>query len=1036
MKLTDISVNRSVTSIMLSVALIILGLVSVRKMPLDLYPDIEFPMAMILTEYSDVGPKEIETNVTRVIEESVSSVNNVEKIFSTSQEGLSLIRIQFTWGNDMALAIADIREKLDMIKNYLPDGIEQPIVLKFDTSMLPIMVLGVKSTKNLSEIREYAEDNIKNLLEQVDGVASSQVWGGYENEIKIELNKNRMDAYRLSIDQIVNLLRMENMNVAGGDIKTPLREYTLRTMGEFTNLNEISNLVVTVKDTTPVYLKDIATVREAPAERKDIQRLNSQNSVSMVIYRQSDKNTVLVAQRVLEKIKDINPGLPPGMEVVPIFNSADYIEKSISSVINNAIVGGIIAILVVFIFLRNFRASIILGLAIPISIIATFIVMYYFDFTLNMMSMGGLAIGVGMLIDNSIVILENIFRFRERGARPNEASKLGADEMAMAITASTLTTICVFLPFLFTEGMASQLFRQMALTISFSLLCSLLIALTLIPTLTSRYIKTIHSKRHKRFRFVDKIFEWSEKRFAGLEELYGRIIRWSLVHRRRVVLYSAGAVVFALLLLPITGMEFMPESNENRITYLAELPIGTNLDTTEEMMKEIEKKLFTILDENEYVAVNVRAGAGEGFAAAFGGTQNHSGEVEIFLRPQKYLKRSVPEIRSAIREGMKGFPGVTFNFNVSHRAFGGGADIAVEVYGYNIEQSNRFTKEIYSAIKDVPGLVDVNISRKEGFPEKVIRVNREKASKMGLNASVVANIVKNNMAGITATMYRKAGKELDVFVRLREEDRQNIDNLLGLLITTPAGKAVPLGNIVDVETGSGPTNVERKNQERVVYINCKAEGRPLNSVVDDIQERIDKLVKPTNFSIDITGAYEDMQETFRDLILAIILAVALIYIIMASQFESLWAPFIIMFTIPTMLFGVMVFLFLTGTTFNVISFMGLLMLSGIVVNNGIVLIDYTNILRARGLDLKEALVEAGTKRLRPIMMTTFTTILGLLPMALSRGEGSELSAPLARAVLGGLSSSFIFTLVFLPVVYSLLEQLRNKIKRKAKSGKA
>ncbi|MBN2041593.1 MAG: efflux RND transporter permease subunit [Spirochaetes bacterium] len=1031
MKLTEISVNRAVTSIMISVALIILGLVSANKMPLDLYPDIEFPMAMILTEYEDVGPKEIESNVTRIIEESVSAINNVDEITAESREGMSIIRIQFIWGTDMSLAIADIREKLDMLKNYLPEGVEQPIVFKFDVSMMPIMILGIESQRSLSEMREYAEDDIKNLIEQVDGVASSQIWGGYENEIKIELNKNRMDAYNLSINTIVNILRMENMNVAGGDIKTPTREYTLRTLGEFTNLDQMRNIVVAVKpgaQATPVYLKDIAVVREAPEEAKDLQRLNGRNSVSMAIYKQSDKNTVLVAENVLKKIKQINPTLPPGMKITPLFNSADYIEKSVDSVTDNAILGGIIVVFVVFIFLRNFKASIILGLAIPISIIATFIAMYYFGFTLNMMSMGGLTLGVGMLIDNAIVVMDNIFRFRERGARPNEAAKLGSDEMAMAITASTLTTICVYLPFLFTEGLASQLFRQMALTISFSLLISLIIALTLIPTLTSKFVKNIHEDSYRNIKPINAVLKWAHEKFDRLEVSYGKIIRWALGHRKSVVIYTVIAILIGLVLLPVTGMEFIPETSENRIIFMAELPIGTNLYTTESMVEDIEKKLVTILDKSEYKAINVRAGSGEGLGGAFSGTKNNSARFEVYLKPQDQLKiRSVMEIKSAIRNGLTGFPGVTFNFNVQSGMTMGGPAISIEVFGYDLDQGTKFTKEISEAIKDVEGLVDIEISRKEGYPEKVIAVNRDKASKMGLNVMAVANILKNNVAGITATRYRKLGRELDVVVRLRDEDRQTVDDIMNISIDTPAGQSVPLGNIVDIQTRTGPLTIERKNQERVVYINCKAEGRPLNAVVADIQNRIDKLVKPTNFSVNITGAFEDMQETFVDLAMALTLALLLIYIIMASQFESLWSPFIIMFTAPTMVFGVMLFLFLTGTTFNVVSFMGVLMLSGIVVNNGIVLIDYTNILRARGYSLHDALIESGTKRLRPIMMTTFTTVFGLIPMAMATGEGSELSTPLGRSVLGGMASSFIFTLVFLPVVYSLLEQFRNKI---------
>jgi len=1035
MKLTDISVNRSVTSIMLFFALIVLGFVSYSKMPLDLFPDIEFPIAVIITDYPDAGPKEIESMVTRPIEEMVAGINNVETISSVSQEGLSMVRIEFTWGTDMAMGVSDIRERIDIVKKFLPEDVENPVVLKFDVSMMPIMVLAVSGDKDIATLRDYAENDLKNLMEQVDGVARANVRGGFKNEVRVELNRNRMEAYSLSIDEVIQILRMENLNVAGGEVKSPLRKFTLRTQGEFKTLKDIQNVVVTVKGNSPIYMRDIARIYERPAESKEIVRLNGDNGVVLAINKQSDKNTVIVDRDILKKLEDIKDTIPKGIKVSPFFNAAEHIENSIMNVVNNAMIGGLIAVLVVFIFLGNLRAALILGLSIPISIITTFNMMYYFDISLNILSMGGLALGVGMLIDNSIVILENIFRFREKGARPVEAAKLGADEMAMAITASTLTTISVFVPFLFTEGLAGQLFRDMALTITFSLLCSLLVALTLIPMMTSKFVTNIHNEYSGRFSFINKILSWSDNKIAALIVFYEKSIKWALIHRWRVVGFTVGAIIFGLLLLPIAGMEFMPEQDQGEIKFVAELPVGTNLETTEDIMKLIEKRVLKVIKKEEYVGIYVRGGYGEGFSAAFGDTKEHTGKVEIRLVSISKRTRSATEIRKALREAMVGVPGVKFNFNPQDGGgIGlGGAQITVEAFGYDFEQSKKYTEEIKELIKDIPGIKDISISREEGLPEKIIVVDREKASKLGLSAYSIANHIKNNVAGKVATTYRKSGKELDVMVRLREEDRQSIDDIKHLMIKSPMGKLIPLGNVIDIKTSSGPVSIERKKQERVSYINLKAEGRDLYSVVADIQDKVDTLVKPTNFRVEYTGAFKDMKESFQDLALALLLAVLLIYIIMASQFESLWEPLIIMFTIPTLIFGVMLFLFLTGTTFNVVSFMGVLMLSGIVVNNAIVFVDYTNILRARGLELHDAMVEAGKTRLRPILMTTFTTILALIPMALGIGEGAELTTPLARSVIGGLSSSFIFTLIFLPVVYSLLESLKGRFKNR--SGK-
>ncbi|MGB4269476.1 MAG: efflux RND transporter permease subunit [Spirochaetota bacterium] len=1036
MKLTDISVQRPITITMLYIGIIVVAIVSYVKIPLDLFPDIEFPVAVVFTEYPNVGPKEIESTVTRPLEEALSSVNNIDTITSTSKEGLSMIIAKFTWGTDMGLAVSDMRERIDIRKRFLPSEVENPVVLKFDVSMMPVVMLSVTGPKDLAYVKKYAEDNLKSLFEQTDGVAAAYVSGGQSYEVKVELIKNRIDAYKLTIDQIIQLLAAENLNIAGGDVKTPYMKYTLRTQGEFKSLDDIRNVVVTVKNGTPIYVKDIARVYLAPADVKEIVRLNGENGVILRVQKQSDKNTVIVARNILKKAEEIRKTLPKGMDIQPFFNAAEFIELSISNMIKNAVEGALIAILVVLVILRNMRAALIMGLSIPISIITSFVLMYFFDLSLNMMSMGGLAIGVGMLIDNSIVVLENIFRYREKGARPNEASKLGADEMGMAITASTLTNLVVFVPFLFSQGLAVQLFKDMALTITFSMLSSLVVALSLVPMLAAKFIPRIEHTYTGKFSFLQPLFDRSEQYFVQLERFYGKVINWALDHRRRVIRYVAISFVIGLIMIPIAGMEFMPEYDDAQLTIVAKLPVGTNLETTESVMKMIEKRALDVLKKEEYIVVSVRAGYGEGFTAAFG-TTDYTGKIEMRLTQPSKRKRSKDEIRQALREVFKGIPGVTFNFSLQGAAGGrilgmGGATISIEVYGYDFEKSSQYVQDIRNAIKNIPGLKDIDVSREEGLPEKVIVVNREKASKMGVNAYQIANLIKNNVAGYTATRYRFEGDEYDINVRLREADRETIENIKSIEINTPIGKRVPVGNLIDIVTKSGPSTIERKKQERVVYLNCKAEGRALSAVVSDINKAISKLPKPANFDVVIAGAYKDMQDTFQDLLLVMLVAMVLTYVIMAAQFESLLRPFIVMFSVPTVIFGVSLFLFLTGTTFNVVTFLGVIMLVGIVVNNAIVLVDYTDILRKRGYGIREALVEAGTKRLRPIMMTTLTTILSLIPMASGLGEGSELSAPLARAVMGGMSTAFIFTLVFIPVMYMIFETIRERYEARRK----
>lgn len=1029
MKLSDISVNRSVTSIMLFIGIIVLGFVSLNKTPLDLFPEIDFPVVVIITDYAGAGPKEVESTVTRLIEESLAGINNVEEITSTSKEGTSMVRVKFAWGTDMIGAVSDLRERLDIIKKFFPDDVDTPIVLKFDVSLMPIMQLSISGDKSPAFLREYAQNDLKNAVEKIDGVASANVEGGAQYEVKVDLIKNRLEAYGLSADRIIQTLRIENMNISGGEVFSNIKKYTLRTKGEFNSLYDIRNVIVAVKNNTPVYLKDVARVYEAPKDVEEIFRINGNNGVGLRISKQSDKNTVIVAREILNELDAIRKSAPKGVDITVAFNSAEYIENSISNVISNAIIGGIIAILVVFIFLRSFRSALILGFSIPISIIATFIAMYYFDISLNMMSMGGLAIGVGMLIDNSIVILENIYRYREKGARKDEAAKLGADEMAMAITASTLTTISVFVPFLFSEGFAGQLFKPMALTISFSLICSLLVALTLVPMLSTKMINKIDIGHDDLHPTLAAIYRWSETRFNKIENIYSKVIDYSLRNRIKIILGSFAAVVFGILLLALSiGKEFLPAQDDSQISFKVELPVGTNLETTSEAVYQVEKILQSYLKPEEYRVISARAGSPGGFASAFGGVADHTASFEILLKPLSQRQRDEDELKTELRKLLAKIPGAKINFNSGGGGMTGGAAIEIEIYGYDFDQAAEYSKEIKESIKDIPGLKDITISREEGLPEKVITVNRNKTSKLGLNASQIAQMVKNNIAGSVATTYRKDGDEFDINVRLRKEDRQSVEDIKTMQIMTPYGMSVPLGNLITINDLAGPSAIERKKQQRVTYISCKPEGRnDLNNIVKEIQEKIDKIVKPKNFFVTIGGSFEDMNETFSDLGLALILAIVLIYIIMASQFESFGSPFIIMFSVPTLLFGVTVFLVLTGTTFNAITFMGVLMLSGIVVNNAIVLVDYSNILKARGLSTHDALVEAGTKRLRPILMTTFTTIFGLIPMAIGWGEGGELTMPLAHAVIGGLSSSFIFTLVLIPVIYMSFENIKQKV---------
>ena len=1034
MKITDLSVKRPVTATVFYLALIVLGVFSLGRLAIDLIPDISFPVIVIYSSYPGVSPQEVEANLTKVIENTAASASRIEKISSTSSEGTSLVVVEYQWGSDLAEASNDLRERLDLVRDFIPEDASQPVLFKFDPSMTPVMVLSIEGRRDLESLRFIAENTIKTNLEQIDGVASVNVEGGLEKQIHIDLDRILLASYGLSIDQIVNVVRAENLNVTGGSVTEGAQKYSLRTIGRLDDLTEIRAIIVGNRNGKPVYLENVAAVYTGYLEDEMDVMVDRNDAIILSVQKQSGTNTVLISNRVQERIDTIKRSLPEDVRLVELFVSADFINDAISNVWRVALLGGFLAVVVLLVFLRNLPTTLIVAVSIPLSIIITIIAMYFFDLTLNMLSLGGLALGIGMLVDNSIVIIENIFRYRESGAKAGEAARHGSQEMANAIIASTLTTVAVFLPLvLFIRGLARELFRDLAFTVTFSLLASLLVALTLIPMLSSRIRKVGIKKKSNTLLDVEEELKGRSAALRFLDRIYGASLGWALRHKALVLVAIVLLFGGSLALIPRVGVELFPESDEGMIVMNIETAIGSDIDTT----REAVAKIYEIVEKNvpEKKLSVVQAGATGGF---FSTAAANNGSIQIVLKDLGERDRADGEIIEALRPLVAGVPGVEVRFS-THFGPGGGAGMSggltVSVLGNDLEEGKELAAKIEEIMGTVDTVQDARVSREEGLPEYRIRVDRNRAAQYGLTVAQVGTTIKRAFAGETVATVLLEGEEVDVRVRFRPEDRVSIRDIDRISVASPLGFSVPLTNLVEIDKAYGPVSIGRENQQRVIEIDARVTG-DVRTAVNRIKEQVDQLAMPPGFSIVYGGSWEDIQSVIKDLVLVLVLSMTLIYFIMAAQFESFRDPFIIMFTLPMTFVGVIWIHLLTGTIFSAFSGIGLLMLVGIVVNNGIILVDYTNLLRKRDYELTRAVVAAGRIRLRPILMTMLTTILALLPLAFFGGSGSELRTPMALTVVGGLLVSTVFTLILIPVIYHLFEGRREKrrLRRMAESG--
>jgi HAE1 family hydrophobic/amphiphilic exporter-1 len=1151
--------QRPVAITMIVIGILVFGWLSYSMLALNLMPDITYPSLTVRTEYPGAAPEEVETAISRPIEEALGVVTNLVSISSISKAGQSDVILELNWDTNMDRAMSEVREKLDMV--FLPEDAEKPIILKYDPSLDPIIRLGLTGGEDLFFTRYVAEEQIKRALETVDGVASVKVKGGYEEEIRVELDERKASLMGLDIQQIRQRLAQENVNLAGGELKEGQTEYIVRTLNEFKSIDEIRNLKLTFPDGRNIRLSDVANVYRTFKERQIITRLDGVESVELEIYKEGDANIVEVAKLVKSKVfgtpaqqafmarqkaeaakkadeksaekpeekpqqnqpqrggrgggfqkemmekemaNFIANKLPKGMNIQLLTDQSVFIENSINEVVNTALMGGILAVIVLFLFLRNLVTTLIVGVAIPISIIATFAPMRLFDVSLNIMSLGGLALGIGMLVDNAIVVIESIYRCREEGDGLIESVIRGTSEVGGAVTASTLTTIAVFLPMVFVQGVAGQIFGDLSLTVVFSLLASLGVALFFIPMLASRNLGQVwesnvtESPAHyfKKFNFwgdfrqnasqiirsvrerdaivgkvlifialpfrlfyalfrmfiqfvlelLSKIFTlllilfgyligiigliWKKAirpvldvilrifnhQFDKVQKGYPQTVDWALQNKAGVLTVSLLAfLVTIFVLFPRLGSELIPEVRQGEFNVELTLPIGTPVETTAAIISPIEQMILAHPDVKKVATV-----AGVDLTKVSDSeTGEHTAKITVTLDVSKGNPADIEDqVLADIRKQLQNYSGV--DYKISRPVlFSFKTPVEVEIKGYNLAELARVSREAVAELSKIPGLTDVKSNIQRGNPEVQIVYNRQKLAYYGLNLMDVANIVRNKVRGDVATEFKKEDRRIDVRVKVREEDKASLAKLQRIVVN-PGGKVqIPLSAVAEIRINEGPSEIRRVNQERSARILANIAGRDLSSISEDVFTVMQKLDMPEDFSFEITGQNKEMEVSLNSLTLALMLAIFMVYIVMASQFESFVYPFVILFTVPFGLIGVVFVLWILGIPLNIMVFLGLIMLAGIVVNNAIVLVDYINQLRAKGQDLHTAIKNAGQARLRPILMTTLTTVLGLLPMALGLGEGAEIRTPMAITVIAGLVSSTVLTLIVIPTVYAV-----------------
>jgi HAE1 family hydrophobic/amphiphilic exporter-1 len=1022
MKLAELSVKRGVTSAMIFLVAAGFGLFSLARLRLDLYPDISFPMVAVITEYQGAGPREIEDLITRPIEGAVTSVEGAKKVRSTSKQGVSLVQVEFPWGADLKQAEIDVRKYIDFLRGVLPEDARAPLIFALNPSLQPIVFMNVTGPYPETKLREIAEEKIEPLIERVHGVATVDTAGTGKREIQVRVDPRRLARAGIAAQQLVAALRAENVQLPSGSFEQGDWEFTIQTRGKYTSLAQIENTVIGMRQGSPIRVRDVATVHDTLVEETRLVRTDGRPGLMMMVRKQSDANTVQVVRAVKRALPEIERKAGRDIRARILFDQGEIVEKSIGNLGSTGLQAVALTFLVLLFFLRSFRPSLIVAVSIPLSVVVAFSAMDALGLTLNIISMSGLALAVGMLVDNSIVVQEAIFLRAEAGAAPRVAAIEGAQEVGMAITASTLTTLVVFLPILFVPGIAGQIFRDMSITVCVSLTISLLVALTAVPLASSRMLARRAARAPAAPRREGPVGRGLGATHRLIERSYARSLGWCLRHRKKVFALVTLAFLAALALAVRLPRNFFPRQDTGLTIMQLEGPVGASLAASDTSFRRVEKIIEQTIPERK--TVNLDLGAGEGFVALFM-KGSHAGIVRLKLKDRAERKRTQMQIEDDLSARLARLPGVTATV-FRGGLMGSEGDIVVEIYCHDLVEARAVGLAVKDLLRRVPGTADVSFSLEAGKPEYEVVLDRARLAALGLNAAAVSGTISTIFGGKLAGSYLERGYEYDIRVRGPRSFRLDEHNLRTSPIATPAGQSVPLAAVARIGPAVGPATITRQDQQRMVTVAAAVPGKDLGSVLADVKARLERFPWPEGTTHRIGGAAEDFQDSFRYLGLALFAAILLVYMVMASQFESLLHPFLILFTIPLALIGMVAALQATDTPLSVTALIGGLILVGIVVNNGIILVDHINQLRAEGRELAQAVIDGARRRLRPVLMTAGTTVLGMLPLALEIGEGSEGWAPMARAIIGGLTVSTALTLLVIPALYLSVESLRER----------
>ena len=1040
MSLYSSSVKRPVTTILIFVALIVLGLFSLRSLPIDLFPDVETNTIMVMTSYAGTSASDIEQNVTRPLENTLNSVEHLKHITSNSRENISIVTLEFEYGYDIETLTNDVRDKLDMVSSMLPDDANTPIIFKFSSDMIPIVLLSVQAEQSMPGLYKILDENVANPLARVDGVGSVSIAGAPKREVHVYLDPLRMEAYNLSIETVASLVGAENRNIPGGTFDIGNETYPLRVQGEFTDPQQMGAMVVGMSPTGGVvHLRDVARIDDSLEERAQESYNNGPKGAMIIVQKQSGANSVQISTKIAEELPKIQKNLPSDIKLGYIVDTSDNIRSTIASLVETVLFALLFVGIVVFVFLGRWRATVIVLVTIPISLIASFIYLYVTGNSLNIVSLSALSIAIGMVVDDAIVVLENVTTHIERGSAPMQAAVNGTNEVALSVMASTLTLIAVFFPLTLVKGMTGVLFKQLGWMVTIMMVLSLICALMLTPMLCSRLLRLNVGET----KIFQKVYRPILKVLDKIDDFYAKVLDKCVAHRWITAATALGIFVFSIFLMKFVGTEFFPTNDNGRLGVSLELPIGSRVDLAKDVSQRLYKEWTEKYPEIKSFNYTVGQASSDNTYASMQSNGSHIISMNIMLSKSNERKRGITEIAGMMREDLKHYPALKRAMVNVGGGRGGGMSgqnmLSYEIYGYDFTKTDSVAQRLRRILEKVPGAADINISRSDYQPEYHVDFDREKLALYGLNLSTAATALRNRINGTTASYFREDGMEYDIKVMYDPEHRRSISDIENIMLYNAMGTGVRLKEVGTVTEQFYPPTIERKDRERIMTVSTVVQDRAMSEVIADAQPLIDKMDKPGDVMIQLSGSYEDQQDSFRDLAVLGLLIILLVYIVMASQFESFTYPAIIMTSIMFAFSGIVLILLLTRTNLNIMSMIGAIMLIGIVVKNGIVLIDYINLNRERGMSIRRAVINGGHSRLRPVLMTSLTTILGMVPMAVGTGVGSEMWRPMGIAVIGGLAMSTLMTLLFVPTMYTIfaltgIRRTRKKIsKEHAKS---